>query len=30
MEEAARAEGVRLDDLPEEDLLRRFREARAP
>ena len=30
MEEAARADGVRLDDLPEEDLLRRFREARDP
>ena len=27
MEEAARAEGVRLDGLPEEELLRRFRDA---
>ena len=29
MAERAREEGVRLEDLPEEDLLRRFREARA-
>jgi tetrapyrrole methylase family protein/MazG family protein len=28
MEDAARAEGVRLDDLPEAELLRRFRAAR--
>ena len=28
MEEAARAEGIRLDDLPEDELLRRFRAAR--
>lgn len=28
MEDAARAEGIRLDDLAEEDLLRRFRAAR--
>lgn len=27
MEDAARAEGVRLEDLPEEELLRRFRDA---
>ncbi|HEX6262920.1 MAG TPA: nucleoside triphosphate pyrophosphohydrolase [Actinomycetota bacterium] len=29
MDERAREEGVRLEDLPEDDLLRRFREARA-